>query len=154
MITQNPWQSYRKVATQTASPGHLVLMMYEGAISFLERSLIGFSHQDPLTFNQTINNNILRAQAIIRELNVRLDMEKGGEVSTNLRALYDYYFIRLNEANRLKRREPIDEVLKLVRILRDGWAEMLQRGVDNPPENVPAPRRPSFLDRGGNAALN
>jgi flagellar protein FliS len=105
-------------------------MMYEGAISFLERSLIGFSHQDPLTFNQTINNNILRAQAIIRELNVRLDMEKGGEVSTNLRALYDYYFIRLNEANRLKRREPIDEVLKLVRILRDGWAEMLQRGVD------------------------
>ena len=63
----NPWQSYRKVATQTASPGHLVLMLYDGAISFLERALTGFNHGDPVQFHQTINNNIVRARAIVHE---------------------------------------------------------------------------------------
>ena len=48
-----PWQSYRKVSTQTASPAHLVLMLYDGAISFLERGLTGFNYSDPLEFNQT-----------------------------------------------------------------------------------------------------
>ena len=39
----DPWQSYRKVSTQTASPPHLVLMLYDGSISFLERGLAGFN---------------------------------------------------------------------------------------------------------------
>ncbi|HTA29487.1 MAG TPA: flagellar export chaperone FliS, partial [Candidatus Cybelea sp.] len=70
MISRNkPWDSYRKVATQTATPGQLVLMLYDGALSFLEKALTGFDYTDPRLFNQTINNNILRAQAIIHEMN-------------------------------------------------------------------------------------
>src|ERR1700761_4608028 len=95
----NPWQSYRKVATQTATPGQLVLMLYEGAISFLEKGLVGFSYTDPLEFNQTISNNILRAQAIIFEMNARLDMKQGGDVAENFRRLYVYFHRRLQEAN-------------------------------------------------------
>ena len=53
----NPWKSYRQVATQTASPGQLVLMLYEGAIRFLERARLGFAQEDPAEFNLTINNN-------------------------------------------------------------------------------------------------
>jgi flagellar protein FliS len=124
----NPWQSYRKVATQTASPGHLVLMLYEGAINFLERGLVGFTHTDPLQFNLTISNNVLRAQAIILELNTRLNMKDGGEVSENFRRLYNYFYRRLHEANQAKKREPIDEVIMRLRVLRDSWAQMLQQG--------------------------
>lgn len=127
----NPWQSYRKVAVQTASPGHLVLMLYDGAISFLEKSLVGFNYQDPLEFNQTINNNIVRAQAIIHELNARLDMERGGEISENFRRLYNYYNHRLQQANFKKNKEPIEEVIGHVRGLRDSWAEMLRQGLAN-----------------------
>ena len=53
-----PWQSYRKISAQTASPAQLVLMLYDGAISFLERGLAGFEYSDPLRINQTINNNV------------------------------------------------------------------------------------------------
>jgi len=127
MPRSNPWQSYRTIATQTASPGQLVLMLYEGAIRFLEQSLTGFEHEDPLEFNLTINN-IQRAQAIILELNASLNMEQGGEVAATLRPLYDYFHRRLQEANINKQKAPILEVIERVRVLRDGWAEMLGKG--------------------------
>src|SRR5580692_1878624 len=127
----NPWQSYRKVAVQTASPGHLVLMLYDGAISYLEKALTGFNHRDPLEFNQTINNNVIRAQAIIHEMNARLDMEQGGEIADNFRRLYNYFNHRLQQANFKKKKEPIEEVIGHVRGLRDSWAEMLRQGRTN-----------------------
>jgi flagellar secretion chaperone FliS len=131
MQRNNPWQSYRKVATQTASPGQLVLMLYEGAIRFSEQALAGFDHKkDPLAFNQTIHNNLQRAQAIISELNAVLNMPRGGEVAANLRRLYLYLNRRLREANVRKQREPIEEVITRLRVLRDSWAEMLQQPPD------------------------
>ncbi|MGA2176308.1 MAG: flagellar export chaperone FliS [Verrucomicrobiota bacterium] len=128
MQRNKPWESYRRVATQTATPGQLVLMLYDGAIGFLEKALTGFGHTDPLAFNQTINNNILRAQAIIHEMNATLNMEAGGEVSANFRRLYNYFYCRLRDANRRKQREPIEETIMRLRVLRDSWAEMLHNG--------------------------
>jgi len=130
MMQRNaPWQSYRKVTTQTATPEHLVLMLYDGAIRFLERGLTGFDFKDPRQFNQTINNNVLRAQEIIFELNARLDMEKGGEAATTFRRLYDYFYRRLQEANFKKKKPPIEEVVRHLTVLRESWSEMLRRGV-------------------------
>ena len=125
MAQTNAWQSYRQVATQTASPGQLVLMLYEGAIRFLEKARLGFSCEDPLEFNQTIHNNVLRAQAIISELNLALNMEQGADFSANLRRLYDYLDRRLHEANQLKQEGGIVEVIRRLTILRDAWSEML-----------------------------
>jgi flagellar secretion chaperone FliS len=134
-----PWESYRKIATQTATPGQLVLMLYDGAIGFLEKSLSGFDHTDPLAFNQTINNNILRAQAIIHEMNASLNMTAGGEISSNFRRLYNYLFRRLGHANRHKQRQPIEETIMRLRVLRDSWAEMLRQGGESRPANAENP---------------
>jgi flagellar protein FliS len=136
----DPWQSYRKVSTQTASPPHLVLMLYDGAISFLERGLTGFNYTDPLQFNLTINNNVQRAQAIINDMNARLDMKQGGEIADNFRRLYNYFYRRLQEANLKKKKPPIEEVIGHLRELREGWAEMLRRGqgTDGDPASQPA----------------
>ncbi len=128
MQRPKPWDSYRKVATQTASPSHLVLMLYDGAIGFLERALAGFDARDLPELNQTVNNNIVRAQAIIYEMNANLNMEAGGEISVNFRRLYNYFYSRLRDANLKKRKEPIQETLLRLKVLRDSWAEMLRRG--------------------------
>jgi flagellar secretion chaperone FliS len=129
MMSRNkPRDSYRKVATQTATPGQLVLMLYDGALKFLETAKTGFDHKDPLLFNQTINNNILRAQAIIHEMNASLNMQAGGEVASNFRRLYNYFYRRLGEANRKKQKAPIEETIARLRVLRDSWAKMLRNG--------------------------
>ena len=73
------WQAYRQVATQTASPAQVVLLLYNGTIRFLEQARSGFGLDDPKEQNETINNNIQRAQAIINEMNQSLNMAEGGE---------------------------------------------------------------------------
>ena len=62
--TSKPWQSYQKVATTTAAPGQLVLMLYDGAVRFLEQALKGFQLEDPGEFNLAINNNVVLIVAI------------------------------------------------------------------------------------------
>jgi flagellar protein FliS len=126
MVQSKPWQSYRQVATQTASPGQLVLMLYDGAIRFLECARTGFGLDDPAEFNQTINNNILRAQAIVNELDTVLNMEAGGPFADKLRALYRYMDARLQEANAQKQEAGVVEVIRHITTLRDAWAEMLR----------------------------
>jgi flagellar protein FliS len=122
------WQSYRQVATQTASPGQLILLLYNGIIRFLEQARVGFTLDDPKEFNEAINNNLQRAQAIINELNQSLNLAEGGEFAQRMRGLYDYFDRRVQESNMAKTEPGILEVLKHVAVLRDAWAEMLQRG--------------------------
>ena len=62
------WQSYRQVATQTASPGQLVLLLYNGIIRFLEQARLGFAHDDPKNFHEAINNDLNTAQALASTL--------------------------------------------------------------------------------------
>src|SRR5438105_7356831 len=126
MIPLNPWQSYRQVATQTAPPGQLVLMLYEGAIRFLERAQSGFCREDPAEVNATISNNIIRAQQIIQELDLCLNMKEGGALAAELRRLYDYFDRRLQESNVKKDSRGITEVISRLSTLRDAWAAMLE----------------------------
>jgi len=147
MNAANPWKSYRKVATQTASPGQLVLMLYEGAIRFLERALTGFGMEDPAEFNQTIGNNILRAQEIINELNVSLNFEKGGDVAVNLRDLYMYFDRLLMDSNIKKEQDGIKEVISRLTVLRDAWATMLSQQGAGTPQGSGA-NEPTFVSAG------
>ncbi len=126
MRSPNPWQSYRQVAAQTAPPGQLVLMLFDGAIRFLHGAQSGFSKDDPGESNSLINNNILRAQQIIRELNICLNMDGGGELAVQLRRLYDYFDRRLQESNTRKEPVGIVEVINRLSIIRDAWAAMLE----------------------------
>ncbi len=138
MNLPNPWSAYRQVATQTASPGQLVLMLFDGAIRFLERARLGFAETDPLELNLAVNNNIQRAQAIIHELSTSLNMSQGGEVAANFRRLYGYFDDRLQESNFNKTPEGVDDVLRRLGILREAWAEMLLRRGESPDASVPA----------------
>ena len=127
MLNQrHAWNSYRQVATQTAPPGQLVLMLYEGALNFLNRSLTGFDKEDPAECNETINNNIIRTQQILAELNGSLNLEQGGELAVHLRRIYLYLDWRLNESNITKEPQGIHEAIRRLTILRDAWAAMLE----------------------------
>lgn len=121
----NPWQSYRQVATKTATPGQLVLMLFDGALRYLDKALVGFDLDDPLDSNLAINNNILKAQDIIRELNASLNMELGGEFSATMRRLYNYYDSQLSKSNLQKDPTGVQLVIRLLTEIRNAWSEML-----------------------------
>ena len=121
----NPWLSYRQVATKTATPGQLVLMLFDGALRFLDKALVGFDLDDPLDSNLAINNNILKAQEILRELNMSLNMEQGGEFANTMRRLYNYYDLQLSQSNLQKDPAGVQTVIRLLSVIRGAWAEML-----------------------------
>lgn len=127
MNAANPWKSYRQIATQTAPPGQLILMLLDGALHAMERALLGFEQTAPATRNETIHNNLRRAAEIIRHLNASLNLETGGELAQTLRRLYQYFDSRLTESNLRKRREGIDEVIGHLSGIRDAWATMLAK---------------------------
>lgn len=136
---RTPWNSYRQVAMQTAAPGQLVLMLFEGAIRFLDRAEAGFGMDDPAEANQTIHNNIHRAQAILHELNMALDIQSGGHLAETLRALYEYMDRRLLESNLRKQPEGISETRRHLSKLCEAWSGMLQgRGRSEPGEPASA----------------
>ena len=92
---------------------------------FLDKALVGFDLDDPLDSNLAINNNILKAQEILRELNMSLNMEKGGELANTMRRLYNYYDLQLSQSNLQKDPSGVELVIRLLSVIRGAWAEML-----------------------------
>ncbi len=111
---------------QTAAPGQVVLMLLEGALRSLDRAETGFSIDDPAEANQAIHNNIQRAQDILHELNMALNIEEGGELACTLRSLYEYMDRRLLESNLGKKADGLLEVRNYLTTLRNAWSDMLQ----------------------------
>jgi flagellar protein FliS len=127
MPVANPWKSYRQISTQTAPPGQLVLMLFDGALNSIDRALLGFNVMEIGERNTTIHNNLTRAIDIIRELNHSLDTESGGQLADTLRNLYVYFERRLVESNLKKSRKGVDEIIPMLKQLRDAWSGMLTR---------------------------
>jgi flagellar protein FliS len=125
-MLRSPLQSYKTISLETAPPAQLVLMLFDGAIKFLERAKLGFGIEDPVEMNETVHNNITRAQDIINELNSTLNMDQGGEVAVVLRDLYVYLDNRLFESNIRKESQGVQEVIDRLGTVQAGWSEMLE----------------------------
>lgn len=115
---KNPYDKYKQTEINTANQGTLIVMLYDGAIKFLNIA------RDAMTSAKTYdkaNENILKAQDIITELMLSLNMDEKNEIAQNLFSLYMYFKKRLLEANIQKNPEIIDEVVRFLKELREAW---------------------------------
>jgi flagellar secretion chaperone FliS len=113
-------QSYQQNAVMTAPPGRLVVMLYDGACRFLRRASLAMQHNEIAKTNVALQ----RGEAIINELLVTLDHEKGGEIAASLRDLYLFCGRYLNEARVEKDHEKIEAVANLLDELRDAFSQI------------------------------
>jgi flagellar protein FliS len=120
-----PGKRYQAIAINTASPGQLILMLFDGALRFMAAAVAAFEESDRRKQIEGIHNNLVRARDILRELQTSLDQEKGGEFSQRLHPLYEYMIGQLNEANLKKNVKPIQVVESLLGQIRNAWAQML-----------------------------
>ncbi len=144
MTYNRPWNAYRQISAQTASPGQLVLMLYDGAVKFLEKSLSGFDLEDPAESNETISNNVIRAQGIINELNVTLNLEAGGQLAHTLRRLYHYMDEQLMQSNLRKSPEGIRDTIRRLTTLRDAWQQIVRQRPTEPANATDSVEIPSL----------
>ncbi|WP_144478037.1 flagellar export chaperone FliS [Cytobacillus oceanisediminis] len=120
MAVNNPYQSYQQNSVNTASPGELTLLLYNGCLKFIHLAKNAIKTNDI----QAKNTNIQKAQSIVQELMVTLNMEL--EVSENMMSLYDYMNRRLIEANVKNDTAILEEVEGLVTDFRDTWKQVIQ----------------------------
>lgn len=122
-------QKYRNTQVTSSSPQEMVLLLYDGAINFLKSAV------RELNVNKDVSKKaklIEKAVNIIDYLQLSLDMEKGEEIAKNLDRLYEYMVIRLTEANLKNDGDKIDEIVKLLLNLREGWAGICQERETGP----------------------
>ncbi len=117
LLAGNPYAQYQQAQIDTASPERLLLMLYEGAIRFLNAGRKGILERN----YELAHQSIVKAQDIITEFMATLNMKDGGEVAQNLFDLYEYLNGRLTQANTQKNAAIVDEVLGFVRELHEAW---------------------------------
>lgn len=129
---RNAHNEYQSNNVETADPRQLIVMLYEGAIKFLDKALLAI--EDYKKYDEA-NQNIIRAQDIITELMVSLDMDRGGEIANNLLSIYSYMKKELLEANVNKEKKGVEQVIKMLTELKEAWEQM-----ESAPKVAPQPQ--------------
>ena len=129
----SPANQYLANKVMTASPQELTLMLYDGAIKFLNRSLVAIDSEDI----EEAHKSLVKAQNIIEEFMIVVDRKI--EVGNNLFLMYDYMYRRLVEANIKKDKDIVNEVMGLIRELRESWKIAMDKdkGIYKEPDPVP-----------------
>ena len=112
--------AYKQSSILTATPGQLVVMLYDGCLRFL--------HQAAYAMREgkvgEADARLTRAEAIIDELLNTLDLERGGVVASRLQGIYVFCIRHLLEARAERDPAMIDKVAELLGELRDAWAQV------------------------------
>ena len=134
MAYNQAYNAYKTTNVKTASQGRLVVLLYEEAVRQLSSasSMYDADKKLPVKNIEKFGNAILKAQEIITELQVSLDMEKGGEIASNLMALYIFFNKQLTEANIKKDKDVLDSILKMMKDLCESWTQAAASSANAP----------------------
>jgi flagellar protein FliS len=109
--------AYRESAVLSASPGRLIVMLYDGARRFLHQAAVAVDQKQI----EATHVKLRRAEDIIIHLRQTLDMEQG-EVAARLQSIYLYCERELRQARIDRSVSRIEHVSELLGRLREAWA--------------------------------
>ena len=119
-------QSYGPEQVMAADPVTLVAMLYDKAVLSLKAAVQAI-HKDEIEVRW---KNSHRAQEIINHLFTTVDLEKGGEIASNLEALYAYMLQRLLDVDVKNDARAAEDVIELLEPLRASWSELARTSAD------------------------
>ena len=118
----NRFQVYKQNEVTTANRGKIVVMLFSGAITFLNKAKLAMEKAD----YENKGKYIIKAMNIIEELNISLDLEKGQEIAKNLKAIYLFLDRYLSQANIENNTDKIDRSIAIIDKLKTAFEEILK----------------------------
>jgi flagellar protein FliS len=112
--------AYRQQSVLTATPGQLVVMLYDGCLRFLNQTALAMREE---RWSHAAAR-MARGEAVIGELLSTLDFEEGGEIASRLQGIYVFCLRHLSEARRSQDPEAVERVAGLLSELRESWAQI------------------------------
>jgi len=119
---------YLRNQVMSAKPEQLRLMLFDGAIRFLNQGRKGLVQKD----YDVSYTNISKAQKIVLELSNSLNREVMPDVTEKLSALYTFIYRLLIEATTQRDTDKLDEALKLLQYERETWAMLIEKATAQP----------------------
>lgn len=113
----NPYEQYKKASVNTMTKGELLLLLFDEIIKKLNYSKILMENQD----YEQADINLRKCKDIINHLIVSLDDKY--ELSGELTELYMFFNREITKASYSKSTKIIDDILPIIKDLRDTWAE-------------------------------
>ena len=117
----NAAEAYRRQQILNAPPEQLTLMLYNGCLKFIDEGTAALQEKN----YEAANNSLQKAQRIISEFRLTLNMEY--EIAHQLLPLYNYVYDRLVEGNIRSDISKIDEAKGIIVELRDAWVEAMKK---------------------------
>jgi len=114
--------AYQQGQVAASSPLRIVVLLYEGAIRFSRQAQLKFA--DPGVRGYALG----RVHAIVSELMIALDHEKGGEIAARLESLYRFVLDELIRANVQADPRALDAAIGVLETLTEGWRGIAQAG--------------------------
>lgn len=112
-------RQYANHSAHTATPGQLVVMLYDGFLRFAAQGQAALAAGDI----EEAGKKITRAQDIVTELRVTLDMTQG-VIAQNLASLYGYVSEKLTAARLNRDPDEIDHAVRCMSDLRVAWVQI------------------------------
>jgi flagellar protein FliS len=109
---------YREAELASATPGQLVVMLFDKCLLTVRRAEAAFAAGDV----ETRIEHVCKAADMVTELRASLDFEAGGAISTQLDALYAFTLGELFAANRHQDPARLAPVLRVLGDLREAFA--------------------------------
>ncbi len=113
----NPYQKYQENKIEGASQAEMIIMLYEGAIKFMNQGILYIESKNI----EKSNESIIKAQRIVNELQITLNFDEGGEIATNLYRLYDFCMQELIRANVKKDISGLQNSIGIFENLLEAW---------------------------------
>ena len=111
---------YRETEVLTATPGQLVVLLYDHLLLSLRRARIAMEARDADLQSECLD----KARNVLTELLVTLDRERGGAVAVNLAALYSFLLGELVQVGIRADVARLDRVSHMIGELRDAFAQV------------------------------
>ena len=122
----NPYNKYIKQYQTsnitTATPEKLMIMLFDGAIQFLQKAKTAIAEKNL----RERSVNIESARKIVRELMRTIDLENGNDVSKSLFKLYNKMAMKLIKANVSRNSDLVEEVLDDMMNIRWGFQKAIE----------------------------
>ncbi|MDR1651358.1 MAG: flagellar export chaperone FliS [Synergistaceae bacterium] len=122
-FAQQAQDTYRINQIQMASKEQLLIITYDIGI----RACLAAEKAIGVGDTEHINANLQRAQSVVRELMVTLNLEQGGEIAASLMRLYDFMYYQLVDANIKHDEEMVKNVRTMMEELKATWVEAIAK---------------------------
>jgi flagellar protein FliS len=119
---KNPIDAYRKADVTTANKETILLMLYAGAIRFLNKAIDAMKADN----KEEKSKYLTKTQDIVVELRATLDFSIGGQIAENLDSLYVFILESLLLGSLENNLTKLEEAQKILKTLHETWEQAIE----------------------------